>query len=109
MCRQGSFTKERSGLCGCGTALLDRGAAWRARLVFTGSGSGRFPAFGVQVDAGGAMPPMLFENGYQIRMPSGGKSPAPYPHPCPSLFSVYLDYPVKFSPEDVIILKKQAT
>lgn len=63
MCRQGSFTKERSGLCGCGTALLDRGAAWRARLVFTGSGSGRFPAFGVQVDAGGAMPPMFLKMG----------------------------------------------
>lgn len=55
------------------------------------------------------MPPMLFENGYQIRMPSGGTLPASYLHPCSSLFSVYLDYPVKLSPEDVIKLKKQPT
>lgn len=53
----GFFTKERSGLCGDGTALLDmldRGG-WRARLVFTSGGSG----FCVQIDAVGVMPALI--------------------------------------------------
>lgn len=54
-------------------------------LGFTGRRIGRFPAFGVQIDAGAAMLPMLYENGYQIRMPSGGTSPASYLHPCSSV------------------------
>lgn len=53
------------------------------------------------------MAAMLYENGYQSRMPSGGTSLASYFHPCSSLLSIYLDYPIKLGPEDVIILKKQ--
>lgn len=54
------------------------------------------------------MAAMLYENGYQSRMPSGGTSLASYFHPCSSLLSNYLDYPTKLGPEDVIILKKAA-
>lgn len=50
------------------------------------------------------MLPMLYENGYQIRMPSGGTSPASYLHPCSSV-TLY----IQLGPEGVIILKKQPT
>lgn len=79
-----SFIKKRSGLCGCGTNRGFNGVpAWL--LLVADRGCGRPPAFDLQIDAGGVRPAMVYENRYQIRMPT---SPASHFYPCSSYVSL---------------------